>query len=158
MRTLSFPRRLVLMSRRSLSSSPSRDIKRPRLEGLTPDDYKNGLMLAPMVRSGARMSLRLSPFPILISVSPVPTRLFALKHGAKLVWGPEMVDKAMLNSERVVDRASSSPRLFVWPWLRSLFISRIRDNFLQREAGTRHVHLSSRREAVPHLSSWLCRS
>ncbi len=56
MGTLSFPRRLVLMSRRSLSSSPSRDIKRPRLESLTPDDYRNGLMLAPMVRSGARMS------------------------------------------------------------------------------------------------------
>lgn len=110
---MSPPRRLVLMSRRSLSSSPSRDIKRPRLEGLTPDDYKNGLMLAPMVRSGARMSHRLSAFPILISESPVPTRLFALKHGAKLVWGPEMVDKAMLNSERVVDRAPSSPRLFV---------------------------------------------
>ena len=62
MRTLSFPQRLVLMSRRSLSSSPSRDIKRPRLEGLTPDDYRNGLMLAPMVRSGARMSLRRSTF------------------------------------------------------------------------------------------------
>jgi hypothetical protein len=57
------------MSRRSLSSSPSRDIKRPRLEGLTPNDYKNGLMLAPMVRSGARMLHRLSAFPILISVS-----------------------------------------------------------------------------------------
>jgi hypothetical protein len=48
--------RLVLMSqaRRSLSSSPPRDLKRPRLAGLTPDDYKNGVMLAPMVRSGAR--------------------------------------------------------------------------------------------------------
>jgi tRNA-dihydrouridine synthase 2 len=111
------------MSRRSLSSSPSRDIKRPRLEGLTPDDYKNGLMLAPMVRSGARMSQRLTAFPILIFISLVPTRLFALKHGAKLVWGPEMVDKAMLNSERVEDRAFSSPRLFVWPWLRSLLLA-----------------------------------
>jgi hypothetical protein len=47
-----------------------------------------------------------SSFSVLISVSSVPTRLFALKHGAKLVWGPEMVDKAMLNSERVVDRVS----------------------------------------------------
>lgn len=38
-------------------------------------------------------------------VSPtVPTRLFALKYGADLVWGPEMVDKAILNAERVVDR------------------------------------------------------
>jgi tRNA-dihydrouridine synthase 2 len=103
-----FPRRLVLMSRRSLSSSPSRDIKRPRLEGLTTDDYRNGLMLAPMVRSGARMSHVLYSSPILIFVFLVPTRLFALKHGAKLVWGPEMVDKAMLNSERVVERVSSS--------------------------------------------------
>lgn len=41
-------------ARRSLSSSPPRDLKRPRLAGLTPDDYKNGVMLAPMVRSGAR--------------------------------------------------------------------------------------------------------
>lgn len=30
----------------------------------------------------------------------------ALKHGATLVWGPEMVDKAILHSERVVDRKS----------------------------------------------------
>jgi tRNA-dihydrouridine synthase 2 len=105
MRPLSFARRLVLMSRRSFSSSPPRDIKRPRLAGLTPDDYRNGVMLAPMVRSGAR-TLDHSAFPILISVFSVPTRLFALKHGAKLVWGPEMVDKAMLNSERVVDRGS----------------------------------------------------
>jgi tRNA-dihydrouridine synthase 2 len=37
----------------------------------------------------------------------VPTRLFALKHGAKLVWGPEIVDKAVLHAERVVDRASA---------------------------------------------------
>jgi len=64
----------------------------------------------------------------------------------------------MLNSERVVDRASSSPRLFVWPWLSSLFIRCIRDNFLQHEAGTCHVHLSPHQEAVSHLSSWLCQS
>jgi len=56
MRTLSFPQRLVLMSRRSLSSSPPHDVKRPRLAGLNPDDYRNGVMLAPMVRSGARTS------------------------------------------------------------------------------------------------------
>jgi len=35
---------------------------------------------------------------------PVPTRLFALKHGANLVWGPEIVDKAILHSTREVDR------------------------------------------------------
>jgi tRNA-dihydrouridine synthase 2 len=63
-------------------------------------------MLAPMVRSGARTSPQLSnkPFSFPILISSVPTRLFALKHGAKLVWGPEMVDKAMLQAERVVDR------------------------------------------------------
>jgi len=36
----------------------------------------------------------------------VPTRLFALKHGATLVWGPEIVDKAILHAKREVDRAS----------------------------------------------------
>ncbi|KAI9510786.1 hypothetical protein F5148DRAFT_1176466 [Russula earlei] len=86
-----FSPRLWLMSRRSLSSSPPHDVKRPRLVGLTPDDYRNGVMLAPMVRSGA-----------------LPTRLFALKHGAKLVWGPEMVDKAILHAERVVDSVSGT--------------------------------------------------
>lgn len=62
-------------------------------------------MLAPMVRSGARTSPQLFDKPFLwVLISSVPTRLFALKHGAKLVWGPEMVDKAMLHAERVVDR------------------------------------------------------
>ncbi|KAH7915703.1 hypothetical protein BJ138DRAFT_1132449 [Hygrophoropsis aurantiaca] len=61
--------------------------KRPRLDHhLTPESFKNGIFLAPMVRSGA-----------------LPTRLFALKHGASLVWGPEIVDKAILHAERVVD-------------------------------------------------------
>ena len=36
----------------------------------------------------------------------VPTRLFSLKYGASLVWGPEIVDKAILHAERVVDRTS----------------------------------------------------
>ncbi|GLB43570.1 putative dihydrouridine synthase (Dus) [Lyophyllum shimeji] len=75
------------MARRSLSTSPPpRAAKRLRLDHLTSEDFKNGVFLAPMVRSGA-----------------LPTRLFALKHGATLVWGPEMVDKAMLHAERVVD-------------------------------------------------------
>ncbi|KAJ3489774.1 hypothetical protein NLI96_g1909 [Meripilus lineatus] len=77
------------MARRSLSTDSSvRSAKRPRLDlnPLTPEDYKDGVMLAPMVRSGA-----------------LPTRLFALKHGASLVWGPEIVDKAILHAERVVD-------------------------------------------------------
>jgi len=33
----------------------------------------------------------------------LPTRLTALKHGASLVWGPEIVDRAILHTERVVD-------------------------------------------------------
>ncbi|KAF7302453.1 tRNA-dihydrouridine synthase 2 [Mycena chlorophos] len=75
------------MSHRPPTRSPSpRAAKRSRIDHLTKEDFKNGLFLAPMVRSGA-----------------LPTRLFALKHGASLVWGPEIVDKAVLHSERVVD-------------------------------------------------------
>ncbi|TFK56359.1 FMN-linked oxidoreductase [Heliocybe sulcata] len=75
------------MARRSLSvSSAARDAKRIKLDHLTSEDFKNGVVLAPMVRSGA-----------------LPNRLYALKHGAKLVWGPEIVDKAILHAERVVD-------------------------------------------------------
>ncbi|KAF7436215.1 hypothetical protein PC9H_003042 [Pleurotus ostreatus] len=71
----------------SRSASPAqRPAKKPKLSHLTSDDFKNGIFLAPMVRSGA-----------------LPTRLFALKHGASLVWGPEMVDKAILHAERVAD-------------------------------------------------------
>ena len=52
-------RRFSSMSRRSHPSSPDsspRVVKRQKLEyaPLSTDDYKNGLMLAPMVRSGAR--------------------------------------------------------------------------------------------------------
>ncbi|KAJ6601151.1 hypothetical protein DFH09DRAFT_900423 [Mycena vulgaris] len=75
------------MSRRSHSHSPSpRAPKRTKIDHLTSEDFKNGVFLAPMVRSGA-----------------LPTRLFALKHGATLVWGPEIVDKAILHAERAVD-------------------------------------------------------
>ncbi|TCD67889.1 hypothetical protein EIP91_011823 [Steccherinum ochraceum] len=82
------------MARRIHSPSPEagsstpRLWKKPRLDlpPLTPDDYRDGVMLAPMVRSGA-----------------LPTRLFSLKHGANLVWGPETVDKAILHATRVVD-------------------------------------------------------
>jgi len=75
------------MLRRSHSSSPPpRATKRLKLEHLTSEDFKDGIFLAPMVRSGA-----------------LPTRLFALKHGASLVWGPETIDKAILHAVRVVD-------------------------------------------------------
>ncbi|KAJ7084748.1 hypothetical protein C8R43DRAFT_1142579 [Mycena crocata] len=78
------------MSRRSHSRSPSpRAPKRTKMNHLTSEDFKNGIFLAPMVRSGA-----------------LPTRLFSLKHGATLVWGPEIVDKAILHAERVVDPAT----------------------------------------------------
>jgi hypothetical protein len=48
--------------------------------------YREGLHLAPMVRIGT-----------------LPTRLLALEYGATLVWGPEIVDKAIIGSERIVD-------------------------------------------------------
>ncbi|KAL4070451.1 hypothetical protein J3A83DRAFT_4094292 [Scleroderma citrinum] len=63
-----------------------RATKRLKLEHLNSDSFKNGVFLAPMVRSGA-----------------LPTRLMSLKHGASLVWSPEVVDKAILHAERVVD-------------------------------------------------------
>ncbi|SJL15747.1 uncharacterized protein ARMOST_19252 [Armillaria ostoyae] len=75
------------MSRRAHSTSPPRNAKRAKIEHLTSNDFKNGVFLAPMVRSGA-----------------LPTRLFALRHGATLVWGPETVDKAILHATRNVDR------------------------------------------------------
>ncbi len=34
-------------------------------------------------------------------------RLMALHYGAGLVWGPEIVDKAIIGAQRVVDRAWS---------------------------------------------------
>lgn len=49
-------------------------------------DYRNKIVLAPMVRSGE-----------------LPSRLLALKYGADLVWGPETVDKSMIGTERRVN-------------------------------------------------------
>ncbi|GAA96539.1 uncharacterized protein L969DRAFT_50568 [Mixia osmundae IAM 14324] len=46
-------------------------------------NYRNGLHLAPMVRCGT-----------------LPTRLLALHYGANLVWGPEIIDRAMMGSTR----------------------------------------------------------
>jgi tRNA-dihydrouridine synthase 2 len=53
---------------------------------MPPLDYRNKVVLAPMVRIGE-----------------LPTRLLALRHGADLVWGPETVDRAILGSQRVVN-------------------------------------------------------
>ncbi|KAF3984895.1 hypothetical protein FT662_05486 [Candidozyma haemuli var. vulneris] len=50
-------------------------------------DFTGKYCLAPMVRSGE-----------------LPTRLMALKHGADLVWSPEIVDKKLRNCARVVNK------------------------------------------------------
>lgn len=49
-------------------------------------DYRNKIVLAPMVRSGE-----------------CPSRLLALKFGADLVWGPETIDKALIGTTRHVN-------------------------------------------------------
>lgn len=49
-------------------------------------DFAGKVCLAPMVRSGE-----------------LPTRLMALKHGADLVWLPEIVDKKLRNCVRVTN-------------------------------------------------------
>lgn len=49
--------------------------------------FGEGLFLAPMVRIGS-----------------LPTRLLSLRYGADLVWSPEIVDRAIMGSERVVDK------------------------------------------------------
>jgi len=53
---------------------------------MAPLDYRNKVVLAPMVRIGE-----------------LPTRLVALRHGADLVWGPETIDRAILGSERSIN-------------------------------------------------------
>jgi len=49
-------------------------------------DFRAKVVLAPMVRSGE-----------------LPSRLTALKYGADLVWGPEIVDRALLGTVRIED-------------------------------------------------------
>lgn len=68
----------------------------------TSQRFKDSIVLAPMVRSGT------SEYKMMLFITTshpfiVPTRLLALKYGASLVWGPEIVDKAMLHAKRVVD-------------------------------------------------------
>lgn len=48
--------------------------------------YAGKLVLAPMVRAGE-----------------LPTRLLALKHGADLVWSPEIIDKKLIQCQRQVN-------------------------------------------------------
>jgi tRNA-dihydrouridine synthase 2 len=47
-----------------------------------------------------------------------PQRLLSLHYGAGLVWGPEIVDKAIIGAERIVDRESSAltNRFLISPW------------------------------------------
>jgi tRNA-dihydrouridine synthase 2 len=66
-----------------------------------------------MVRSGARKVQTTFIIVILIHLI-VPTRLMALKYGAKLVWGPEVVDKAILHATRNVDRKFLRINLDYW--------------------------------------------
>lgn len=54
-------------------------------------DYSAKFVLAPMVRIGE-----------------LPTRLLALKYGADLVWGPEIIDKKLLTCERRINTALNS--------------------------------------------------
>jgi len=53
---------------------------------MAPLDYRNKVVLAPMVRVGE-----------------LPTRLLALQYGADLVWGPETIDRAIIGSTRVLN-------------------------------------------------------
>lgn len=51
-------------------------------------EYRGALALAPMVR-----------------VSELPVRLLSIKYGADLVWGPEIVDKKIVATRRVLNPA-----------------------------------------------------
>ncbi|CDO95611.1 unnamed protein product [Kluyveromyces dobzhanskii CBS 2104] len=53
--------------------------------------YAGKLVLAPMVRAGE-----------------LPTRLLALRHGADLVWSPEIIDKKLIQCQRRVNGALST--------------------------------------------------
>ena len=60
--------------------------KTERISRMAPLDYRNKVVLAPMVRIGE-----------------LPTRLMALRYGADLVWGPETIDRAIIGSQRLVN-------------------------------------------------------
>lgn len=50
-------------------------------------EYANKLCLAPMVRSGE-----------------LPIRLLSLRYGCDLLWTPELVDKKILQSTRIINQ------------------------------------------------------
>lgn len=41
----------------------------------------------------------------MVRIGTLPTRLLALEYGASLVWSPEVIDRAMMDAERVVEGA-----------------------------------------------------
>jgi tRNA-dihydrouridine synthase 2 len=49
-------------------------------------DYRNKRILAPMVRIGT-----------------LPMRLLSLQYGADLVWSPEIIDRRLIASQRVIN-------------------------------------------------------
>jgi tRNA-dihydrouridine synthase 2 len=51
-------------------------------------DYRNKLILAPMVRVGT-----------------LPMRLLALEYGADIVYSEEIIDKSILATQRIVNQA-----------------------------------------------------
>lgn len=71
---------------RIMSSTPTR-VPIPK-NGV---DYRNKIVLAPMVRSGE-----------------LPSRLLALHYGADLVWGPETIDKALIGTRRIDNPATQT--------------------------------------------------
>lgn len=71
----------------SSMATPSRTVLIPK-NGV---DYRNKVVLAPMVRSGE-----------------LPTRLLALHYGADLVWGPETVDRALIGTTRRFNLTTST--------------------------------------------------
>ena len=73
------PLRAKIMSSLSPNSIAAKKVHIPA-NGV---DYRNKVVLAPMVRSGE-----------------LPSRLLALKYGADLVWGPETIDKALIGTTR----------------------------------------------------------
>lgn len=77
-------------SRSPVSSPPQ--AKRVKVDDVPPPNdrrmprFDRGVFLAPMVRTGS-----------------LPTRLLSLQYGADLVWGPEVVDRAIMGTVRRVN-------------------------------------------------------
>ncbi|ORY47284.1 hypothetical protein BCR33DRAFT_807601 [Rhizoclosmatium globosum] len=74
---------------------PTKVAKRP--DGHVDLDYRNKLILAPMVRCGT-----------------LPMRMLALREGADIVYSPETIDKRLARSKRV-DNVVSNAIDFVDP-------------------------------------------